>query len=166
MDEVSSLIHQPAAAVRERWEARAVRMATLFSTDMAAGARPRDKTGMCVLSIIAHKLSLEDMQFLLRACGFRGTTTPMLSSAAKIARTGHIMANMVGSDRHEYLNQALFKNSRQMETAMRNFADLLRLDDDERVEFFDAVKAWVVCDFRLDPTMNPADPDARRMVVN
>lgn len=166
MDEVSSLIRQPAAAVRERWEARAVRMATEYPRSLAAGARPRDKTGMCVLSIIAHKLSLEDMQFLLRACGFRGTTTPMLSSAAKIAKTGHIMANMVGSDRHEYLNQALFKNSRQMETAMRNFADLLRLDDDERIEFFEAVKAWVVCDYRIDPNMDPTDPDAKRLTVN
>jgi hypothetical protein len=164
--EVSNFVHLPAAAVRERWEARAIRMATLFSTDIAAGAKPRDKTGMCVLSIIAHRLSIEDLQFALRVCGFRGTTTPMLSSAAKIAKTGHVMANMVASDRHEYVNQALFRDTRQMETAMRNFADLLRLTDAERVEFFEAVKAWVVCDYRIDPNMDPTDPDAKRLTVN
>lgn len=167
MDAASDLlVHQPAALAHERWEARAIRMATLFSTDMAAGARPRDMVGMCVLSIVAHKLSLEELQFLLRVCGFRGTATPMLSTAAKIAKTGHVMANVVAKNGREYPNQALFRSTRAMETAMRNFADLLRLTDAERVEFFDAVKAWVVCDYRLDPNMNPADPDAKRLTVN
>lgn len=140
-------------------------MATLFATDMAAGAKPRDKIGMCVLSVIAHRLSLEDFKFLLRACGFRGTTTPMLSSAAKIAKTGHIMANVVTNNRQEYLNQSLFRDTRQMETAMRRFADTLHLTDAERIEFFDSVKRWVVCDYRIDPTMDPADPDAKRLTV-
>lgn len=163
MVEATELIHQTSAAVRERWEARALRMATLFSTD---AARPTDKVGMCILSILAHMFALEDMQFLLRTCGFPGTGLPMLSSAAKIAKTGHVMANVVASDEKEYLNQALFRDTKHMEGAFRRFADLLRMTDAERVDFFDAVKRWVVCDFRLDPNMNPADPDARRLTVH
>jgi hypothetical protein len=164
--EVSELGHQPVAQINERWEARAIRMATLFACGMNAGAAPRDRTGMCVLSIIAHRLSIEDMNFLLRVCGFRGTALPMLTSAARIAKTGHIMANMVASNGVEYRNQALFRDTRQMESAMRRFADLLRLSDAERVDFFDSVKRWVVCDYRIDPNMNPADPDSRRLTVN
>lgn len=157
---------QPAAVVRERWEARAIRMATLFAGNISAGARPRDKVGMCVLSIVAHKLDIEDMACLLRVCGFRGTAAPMLSSAARIAKTGHVMAHVISRDGNEYKNQALFKDTRHLETAMRNFADLLRLIDAERVEFFAAVKAWVVCDYRIDPNMDPADPDSRRLTVH
>lgn len=141
-------------------------MATLFATNLAGGAVPRDKVSMCVLSVIAHRLSIEDMQFLLRSCGFRGTGAPMLTSAAKIAKTGHIMADFLSRDCRRYRNQSLFRNARAMETAMRNFADLVRLDDAERVEFFDSVKRWVVCDYRKDPNMDPADPDSRRLTVN
>lgn len=158
---LTELVKQPADALRERWETRAIRMATLFST---VAARPRDKIGMCVLSIVAHKLPVEELQVLLRACGFRGTGLPMLSSAAKISKTGHIMADFVSRDERRFKNQALFKSSRQLESAMRGFADLLRLTDLERIEFFMAVKAWVVCDFRLDPNFDPADPDAKRLV--
>ena len=138
-------------------------MATLFSTD---GAAPRDKVSMCVLSIIAHRLSIEDMQFMLRVCGFRGTALPMLSSVAKIAKTGHIMADFLDRDGLEFKNQSLFRDSKHMESSFRRFADLLRMTDAERVEFFEAIKAWVVCDYRLDPTMDRADPDAKRLTVN
>ena len=30
----------------------------------------------------------------------------------------------------------------------------------------DLIRRWIVCDFRLDPTMDPADPDAKRLVAN
>jgi len=161
--EVSKFVTEPAEAVRASWEARAVRMACL---DDLIAATPVDKTGMCVLSVIAHRLSIEDLQFVLRCCGFRGTSLPMLTSAAKVAKTGHIMADFLTRDQCEYKNQALFRNTRQMETAFRNFADLMHMTDEERVEFFDSVKRWVVCDYRLDPTMDAADPDAKRLTVN
>lgn len=163
MQAASEFSRQAAEAVRGRWEARALRMVTLFAVNESAGAAPRDKVGMCVLSILAHRFSLDDMQFLLRACGFRGTALPMLTSAARIAKSGHVMANFLSRDFREYPNQALFRDVRQMEGAFRRFADALHLADAERIEFFAAVKAWVVCDYRIDPRMDGNDPDARRL---
>lgn len=155
---------QPAEVTRATWEARAVWQASCLSVN--GGARPRDITGMCVLSIICHRLAIEEMQFLLRACGFYGTTKPMLTTAAKVAKTGHVMADMVTSDDVIYKNQALFRSKKQMESAFRHFADLIELTDAERIEFFEAINNWIVCDYRIDPTMNAADPDAKRLVVH
>jgi hypothetical protein len=36
--------------------------------------------------------------------------------------------------------------------------------DKERIEFFEMVKLWLAADERLDPNMNPNDPDAKRLV--
>lgn len=155
-------LRRPAAEWRESWEARTLIFATLVS-DVAA---PRDKIGMCILSILAHSLPIEKMQFLLRACGFRGTHVPMLVSAAKIAKTGHVMADLITRDQILFKNQALFRDTRQMEGAFRRFADCCRLTDIERIEFFDAIHSWVVCDYRLDPAMDRRDPDAKRLTVH
>ena len=56
------------------------------------------------------------------------------------------------------------------ELALRNdfrrLADKIKLSDADRVELFAAVKNWVVADRRLDPTMDPKDPDAKRLVLH
>ena len=129
------------------------------------GAAPRDKVGMCVSSIL-HRSYDDAMPVLLALFGARGWLTPLLSSNAKIAKTGHVMADMVAKDGTKYRNQAIFRNEREMERAFRKLADAARLSDAERIEFFDAIKRWVVCDYRLDPTMNSADPDAKRLAVH
>jgi hypothetical protein len=49
---------------------------------------------------------------------------------------------------------------------MRRLADRLKLTDQERLEFFTCVKRWLVADHRLDPTMDPADPDAKRLTIH
>jgi len=61
-------------------------------------------------------------------------------------------------------NQMLFFSARTMEYAFRVFADQLTCDDSGRIELFDALQRWVVCDYRIDPTMDPEDPDAKRLV--
>lgn len=153
----------PAAEWRETWEARAL-CAAVRHDEVAA--IPVDKVGMCVVSVIAHRLPIEKMQFLLRVCGFHGTGKPMLTTAAKIAKTGQVMADLLTRDRGIFKNQALFRNIKQMEGAFRRFADALRLSDADRIALFEAVVAWVVCDYRIDPTMDRRDPDARRLTVN
>jgi hypothetical protein len=49
---------------------------------------------------------------------------------------------------------------------MRRLADRLKLSDQERLEFFTCVKRWLVADLRLDPTMDPMDPDAKHLTVH
>jgi hypothetical protein len=149
--------------LRQTWQGRALAAA------LAAGeyAVPRDKLGMCMLSVIAHNYDDTDaLPVLLRVVlpGFRSIGVPFLCSAAKIAKTGDVMADVIARGGRRFKNQRLFRSTRAMEGEFRRFADRLRLTDAERVEMFGAVKRWVVCDFRLDPNMDPADPDAKRLV--
>lgn len=149
--------------LRGTWQGRALAAA------LADGeyTPPRDKIGMCLLSVLCHNYD-DAMPVMLRVVfpKFRSVGTPFLCSAAKIAKTGHVMADMIDSNGRRFKNQALFGSTKKMEGEFRRFADALRLDDAEREELFAAVRRWVVCDYRLDPTMNPADPDAKRLTVN
>jgi hypothetical protein len=153
--------------LRRTWQAGALAQALI----PGEFTPPRDKIGMCMLSVLAHNYSdpREDaLAVLLRVVfpAFKSIGAPFLCSAAKIAKTGHVMADMIARDGHIVKNQALFRSTKQMEGEFRKFADGLRLDDAEREELFAAVKRWVVCDYRLDPQMDPADPDAARLTVN
>lgn len=143
------------------WQLRALHAAA--QPGRLGGARPRDKLGMCVISVLMHNYD-DAVPVLLQLLSYRGLEQPSLCSAAKIARTGHVMADVFDMVGCKYTNQALFENTKAMEGEFRRFADRLHLTDPEREEFFAAVKRWVVCDFRIDPTMNPADPEAKRLV--
>jgi hypothetical protein len=79
-------------------------------------------------------------------------------------RTGEVVADMVTRDGQIVRNAQVFKDEKAMEGAFRDLADLLKLSDDDRVQMFEAVKRWVVCDFRLDPKLDPRDPGAKRIV--
>jgi hypothetical protein len=153
--------YRHAQELRETWQARVLARA------LTAGGRPVDLLGMCVLSILAHSFD-DAMPVLLRVVfrDFHSIGLPFLSSCAKVAKTGHVMADLVTSAGKIAKNQALFRDTRQMEGSFRRYADEARLTDAERVEFIAAVKRWVVADYRLDPTMNPADPDAKRLVAH
>ena len=59
---------------------------------------------------------------------------PFLCSAARIAKTGHVMADMISKDGQRVKNQALFRSTNGMEREFRGFADRLELADDERIE--------------------------------
>jgi hypothetical protein len=50
-----------------------------------------------------------------------------------------------------------------MRDAFRRLADHVKLNDPERIELFKYAQRWVVADRRLDPTLDPQDPDARRL---
>ncbi len=163
---MSTLVHvdfkRHAEDLRRTWQSVAL-YASLYPGEFAP---PRDKLGMSMLSILAHNYD-EAMPALLRIVfpGFRSIGAPFLCSAARIAKTGHVMADMISKDGQRVKNQALFRSTKGMEREFRGFADRLELADDERIEMFEAIKRWVVADYRLDPHMDPADPDAKRLTV-
>lgn len=167
MDAASEIIQldsrRHAQDLRRTWQARAL----LAALEPGECTPPRDKIGMCVLSVLSHNYddALEVLLCIVFA-PWRSIGAPFLCSPAKIAKTGQVMADLITKDGRKITNQALFKSTQRMEYEFRKFADALRLNDDERVELFAAVKKWVVCDYRLDPNMDPADPDAKRLVVN
>jgi hypothetical protein len=140
--------------LRETWQARLLACA-------------EGKMGAVVLSVLAHNFD-DAMPVLLRLVfpGFTTITAPFFCSAGKVAKTGQVCADMVTRDGSIVKMAAIFRDTRQMEGQFRRLADRLHLTDAERVEMFAAVKRWVVADFRLDPTMDPQDPDARRLVVH
>lgn len=90
---------------------------------------------------------------------------PFLITCGKIAKTGAIVADVVdprsGSVIKDY---ALYVNEITLRDRMRALADRLKLSDQDRAEFFTAIKNWVVADRRLDPTFDPKDPDAKRIL--
>lgn len=153
-----------AVELRESWQGRVLAPALVVEGGIA---RPRDPMGAVVLSVLAHSFD-EALPVLLRVVfpGFRAIGTPFFCTAARIAKTGDVMADLITRDGRRLKNQKVFSSTRQMESRFRRIADAARLEDAGRAEFIDAAKRWVVCDYRLDPTMNPADPDAKRLTVH
>ena len=149
--------------IRETWQCRLLAGA-LRITDRGI-VRPIDLIGAAMLSVLAHNFD-DAMPVLLRVAfpEFQAIGVPFFCSAAKIAKTGAVMADLITKTGERAKNQAIFSSTRHMETRFRWLADAMRLNDQDRTELFAAVKRWVVCDYRLDPTMDAADPDARRLV--
>lgn len=138
--------------LRETWQYR-VMLATA-----------KHKLGAVMLSVIAHNFD-DAMPVLLRIAfpGFTGLTPPFLSSAGKIDRAGRVVGDVVAPDGVIIRNCPLFRSVKDLETAFRQVADRLKLNDADRLGLFAAIGKWLVCDYRLDPTMDPKDPDARRL---
>lgn len=63
--------------------------------------------------------------------------------------TNYVVADVVTKSGQYVKNHLLFLNKKAMEGQFRILADRLKLTDAERVELFDAVKRWVVCDYGL-----------------
>lgn len=122
----------------------------------------KHRLGMVVLSVLAHNFD-DAMPVLLRIAfpGFNGLTPPFLSSAGRISRSGRVIAQAVSAD-GQVAVLSLFDSTRHLESVFRNLADRLKLNDADRLGLFAAIGKWLVCDYRLDPTMDPKDPDARR----
>lgn len=156
-------LQRHAQDLRHTWQAR-VLAAALRPGEYVA---PRDKLGMCLLSVLAHNYD-DAMPIVLRVVfpDFQSIAPPYLCSAARIAKTGHVVADVIASAGRRFKHQRLFRDTKELERETRVFADRLQLDDDERVEFFAAVRRWVVADYRIDPAMDPSDPDARRLRAN
>lgn len=144
--------------LRSSWQARAL-------------AGTQDKLQAVVMSVLAHNYD-EAMPVLMQVAfpGFRVGATPIshaiYCSAARIDKSGRVVADMVSRTGRKIKNSIVFMSELDMQNAFRRLADMMKLDDHERIEMFHAVQRWVVADRRLDPTMNPHDPDAKRLTAH
>lgn len=153
--------------LQESWQAKVLRE-TCAMAEFGV-LKPKGKLGGVVLSIFAHGLDADGLVFILQATfpDFYSIGAPFLGSAAKIDKAGRIVADAVLRDGTAPVkDHVLFRCAREMEAALRRLADRCRLSDTDRLKLFVAAKQWVVADRRLDPNMDPADPDARRLTVH
>lgn len=120
-----------------------------------------------VMSVLAHNFC-EAMTTLLRVVipAWDGTPIgPYLTTAGKVAKNGTIVADVVfpKSGRIEK-DAVLYLSEIHLRDDMRRLADKLKLVDEDRAAFFTAIRNWLVADRRLDPNLDPRDPDAKRLV--
>lgn len=123
--------------------------------------------GVVLLSVLAH--TYDEAMFVVMRVAFPGFTSivpPFLCTAGKIAKTGAVIADVVQRNGTITKNTVLYKNDKKLRDDFRRLADKLRLGDQDRLELFSALRRWIVCDYRLDPTMDPQDPDAKRLVAH
>jgi len=120
-----------------------------------------------ITSVLAHNFE-DAMPTLLRIVypGFDGSPPPAyFTTAGRIAKSGQIVADMADS-RTGFVSKRvkIFDSEVHMRDVFRKLADQMKLNDSDRLQMFIAARKWVVADERLDPTMNPMDPDAKRLV--
>ncbi len=89
---------------------------------------------------------------------------PFLCGCGKIDKQGRIVADAIMYDGAIKQPKVMFSDTQDYQNELRKLADRLKLSDNERREFFIVAKKWLVADRRLDPTMDPQDPDARRLL--
>lgn len=134
---------------RDSWQVRTLNAAT-------------DKTGAVLLSVLAHKFDLS-LRCAFDVLGWSAyLRAPYLTSAGRIAKNGKIIARLMEPDGVERW-RVFYRNEIELRDDFRKLADQLKLSDSDRAELLSAVKEWIVADRRLDPTMDPKDPDAKRL---
>lgn len=141
--------------LRDMWQGRALRYTRT------------QRIGFVVLSVLSHTYD-EALVVLLQAVfpGYAGLKPPALVSAGRIAKSGAIVADFMNADGTISRNAVIYRSETALRDDFRKLADRLKLNDADRIEMFKVVLRWVVADTRLDPTMDPRDPDARRLVVH
>lgn len=142
--------------LRDTWQARVL---------LAAHAKKEGVTGAVALSMLAHNYD-DALLALLKVLfpGFQSIDPPFLCSAGKVDKTGAVVADLVTKYETITKNYRLYGNEIELRDDFRKLADELKLSDADRIEMFGALKRWVVADRRLDPTFDPQDPDAKRLV--
>jgi hypothetical protein len=119
-----------------------------------------------LMSVLAHTLD----EAMVTLCAlvipdFDGSLTPpYLTTAAKIDKSGAIVADVCDRDGTIHKDEVIFASEQQMQDQFRKLADRLKLNDSDRIELFKYAQRWVVADRRLDPTFDPKDPDAKRLL--
>ena len=120
-----------------------------------------------MLSVIAHTYETEGAIAVLTMadpdyCG--RVPTPTLLSCGKVDKDGSIVADVGERDGSISKDQLIFTSKIQMRDIFRQLADRLKLNDADRIEMFKCAERWLVADRRYDPTFDPRDPDAYRLV--
>ena len=149
---VKVIEHQVAFDMRASWQAKVL--------EHSGG-----HLGAVVLSVLSHTYD-EAMPTLLRLVfpGFTSISAPFYCSAGKVAKSGQIVADVVTRDGRIVKDTTVYDSEEKMRDAFRQLADRLKLNDADRIELFKCVQRWVVADRRLDPTFDPKDPDAKRLI--
>ena len=140
--------------LRGSWQARALKEA-------------KGQTAMVLLSVLSHTYDAALIVILpLVFPGYIEPSLPCLASAAKVAKTGAVVADVIRKDHHVVKEAVIYQSEKAMQDDFRRLADRLQLNDEDRIEMFKCVQRWVVADRRLDPTFDPKDPDAKRLTIN
>lgn len=139
------------------------------SWQVRALANSTGTTFAVVMSVLAHSFpdAMPVVMHLLIPNWDGKPIGPYLITAGKIAKNGTVVADVAfpKSDRIEK-DAVLYESEVHLRDDMRRLADNLKLADRDRIEFFTAIKNWVVADRRLDPNLDPRDPDAKRLRAN
>lgn len=149
---VKSIEDHLAFDLRASWQARAL-------------AETGGHMAAVLLSVLSHNFD-EAMPALLAIVfpGFTSISAPFYCSAGKVDKTGRVVADVVTKHGEVVKDSKVFEDEMQLRDAFRRLADRLKLNDADRIEMFKCVQRWVVADRRLDPTFDPKDPDAKRLV--
>jgi hypothetical protein len=138
--------------LRGSWQARALLEA-------------KGQTAMVLLSVLSHTYDAALLVLLpLVFPGYVEPALPCLASAAKVAKSGAVVADVITKSHHVVKDCVIYKSEIAMQNDFRRLADRLKLNDADRIEMFKCVQRWVVADRRLDPTFDPKDPDAKRLL--
>jgi len=154
---IDPLLSREAQELRDLWQGRA--LATASGT-----------TAAVLLSVLSHNYD-DAMPIMLRLVkpitwddAHQTIKAPFLCSAARVEKNGTIVADVVNGNGTITKRAVLYVSETELRDAFRKLADKIKLTDDERCEMFKAVQRWVVADTRIDPTFDPQDPDAKRLV--
>jgi len=155
------------AATRHADELRATWQGRLLAATSTNPERvPSNELQAVILSILAHCYDDTDaLPVLLRVLfpGFESIVAPFICSVAHIDKAGRIVADTINRNGWAlHRNTVLFGSSAHLQGMMRSLADDVALSDLERIEFFKCIHLWCPADHRLDPAMDPRDPDAKR----
>lgn len=95
----------------------------------------------------------------------RSLRPPFLTSIGKVDKSGAVVADAMLFDGALITrDKPVFSSTIDYRDELRRLADRCRLSDEDRRQFFICASNWLASDRRLDPSMNPVDPDAKRLV--
>lgn len=139
----------------DTWQARVL---------VAAQQKTEGVIGAVALSVIAHNYDEALLPLLMTIFpGFQSIKPPALCTAGRIDKEGAVVASLVERSGRIVKDYRLYRNEIELRDDFRRLADELKLNDSDRIELFMCLQKWVVADRRLDPTMDPKDPDAKRL---
>lgn len=135
------------------------------SWQVRALGEAKGQTWMVLLSVLAHTYDAALLVMMeIVYPDFDGSIpAPHLTSAAKIDKTGAIVADVV--DRNGIIKETvIYPSEIALRDDFRRLADHMKLHDSARTELLKCVQRWVVADRRLDPNFDRRDPDAKRLL--
>lgn len=131
--------------LRDTWQARAL-------------AETKGRLAATIFAILMHSYG-PAMQILLRVVfpkgriapnGWTEISRPFFYGAATIDPGGRVLCGAVDKSGRKIPRAIAFLNEDVLLKQMRDLADALKLNDQDRVQMTEAVKRWIVRDLRVD----------------